>query len=377
MVNRVKELKKLGQSPWYDNIERSLLLGGKLKQLIDEDGICGVTSNPSIFEKAINNSKNYAADIEAFSKSGKDATAIYDELTTYDVAKAADVLLDTYKSSNKLDGYVSIEVSPKLANDAEATVAEAKRLYVKINRANVMIKVPATAAGPEAIRQLTALGLNVNATLIFSLSHYTNVARAYLRGIEERAARGAPCDNIHSVASFFISRIDTFIDHKLNQMAMMQQDDAKRREMENLEGQAAVAQAKVMYETYQRMFATPEFRKLKGKGANPQRLLMASTSTKNPNYSDVKYVEEIIGQDTVNTLPQVTLDAWRGHGEAKQRTLSVGITEAKQVLAKLRSYGISMGEICQEIQEDGLAAFTSSYNKLIKSIETKRQSFIS
>ncbi len=343
--------------------------------MIDQDGICGVTSNPTIFEKAINNSHSYAADIEALSKSGKDAIAIYEELITYDVAKAADVLLNTYQSSKKLDGYVSIEVSPKLANDTEGTVAEAKRLYSKISRANVMIKVPATEAGAEAVRQLTALGLNVNATLIFSLAQYTSIARAYLRGVEERVAKGAPAENIRSVASFFVSRIDSNIDRRLNQLAMMEDDDAKRSALENLEGQGAVAQAKVMYEAYQQLFATPEFRKLKGAGATPQRLLLASTSTKNPNYSDVKYVEELIGRDTVNTLSQATLDAFRDHGEAKQQTLAAGITEAKQVIANLRAYGITMADVCQELQEDGLAAFNASYNKLIKLIEAKRQKF--
>ncbi|MEE8638708.1 MAG: transaldolase [Candidatus Margulisiibacteriota bacterium] len=375
-MSRLKDLHKFGQSPWYDNIERGLLLSGKLREMIDEDGIAGVTSNPTIFEKAINGSQMYDADLERFSKQGKDVQAIYDELTIWDIAKAAEVLLPTYTSSGKIDGFVSIEVSPHLAQDAAGTVAEAKRLYAKVGRANLLIKVPATLEGGEAIRQLIAQGVSVNATLIFSQAHYTTVAEAYIRGLEERAEKGLPVKGIHSVASFFVSRIDSYVDRMLNSMILKERDEQKMKDLESLAGKAAVAQAKVIYNTYIRIFYGPEFSKLKGKGANIQRLLFGSTSTKNPAYSDVKYVEEIIGEGTINTLPQATLDAFRDHGEARS-VLGEGLAEAKAVLAKLQSYGILVEEVCQTIQDDGVQAFTTSYDKLIKSLENKRKKIIS
>jgi transaldolase len=375
-MSRLKDLRKFGQSPWYDNIERGLLLSGKLKEMIDEDGICGVTSNPTIFEKAINGSRMYDADIERLGKEGKDVQAIYDELTVWDVDKAADILLDVYQSSGRIDGFVSLEVSPHLAHDAEATVAEAKRLYAKVGRANLLIKVPATNEGAEAIRRLTAMGINVNATLIFSLSHYTAISQAYIRGLEERIEKGLPVDRILSVASFFVSRIDTYVDRRLNDLILKERDEQRLKEMQNLVGRAAVAQAKIVYDTYIRTFYGPIFSRLKEKKANIQRLLFGSTSTKNPSYSDVKYVEEIIGEGTINTMPQETVDAFRDHGEAKA-ALGEGIMEAKNIIAKLQMYGISVEEVCQQIQDDGVQAFADSYDKLIRSLENKRKKFIS
>ena len=383
-MSKLKDLLKFGQSPWYDNIERGMLLTGKFKDMI-QDGIRGVTSNPTIFEKAINGSKYYDDDIARLAKEGKDAQAIYDDLTTWDIAKAADLLLDTYKSSKGADGYVSIEVSPHLAHDSEGTVAEAKRLYGKVGRANVMIKVPATAEGGEAIRQLTALGINVNVTLIFTQSHYIAISQAYICGLEERMSKGQPIDRINSVASFFISRIDSYIDRRLNDLVLKESDEARRKELTALQGEAAVAQAKVIYDHYKKIFHGPEFIKLKGKKASAQRLLMASTSTKNPDYSDVKYVEEVIGNGTVNTLPHVTMEAFLDHGKA-QATLDQGLNEAKQVLSGLQSHGIPTEDIRQsiagelqpqDIQEDGVQAFIASYDKLLKSLEEKRKRFIS
>lgn len=375
-MSRLRDLRKFGQSPWYDNIERGILLSGKLREMIDADGITGVTSNPTIFEKAINGSQMYDADLERFSREGRDVQTIYDELTTWDVAKAAEILLKTYTSSGRKDGFVSIEVSPHLAHDAAGTVAEAKRLYTKIGRANLLIKVPATAEGGDAIRQLIAQGVSVNATLIFSQAHYTTVAEAYIRGLEERMEKGLPVKGINSVASFFVSRIDSHVDRMLNSMILKEKDEQKMKDLEGLAGKAAVAQAKVIYDRYERMFYGPDFSKCKGKGANVQRLLFGSTSTKNPVYSDVKYVEEIIGEGTINTLPQVALDAFRDHGVAKA-TLGEGVGEAKEVLAKLQSYGFSVEEVCQQIQDDGVQAFIASYDKLLKSLENKRKKFIS
>lgn len=381
-MSNLKDLLRFGQSPWYDNIERGMLLTGKFKDLI-QDGIRGVTSNPTIFEKAINGSKYYDEDIARLAKEGKDAQAIYDDLTTWDIAKAADLLLDLYKLSKGADGYVSIEVSPHLAHDTAGTVAEAKRLYGKVGRANVMIKVPATAEGGEAIRQLIALGLNINVTLIFSQAHYMAIAQAYVRGLEERVSKGLPIDKINSVASFFISRIDSYIDRRLNELILKETNEVLRKELTALQGKAAVAQAEVIYDHYKKLFHGPEFIKLKGKKAKAQRLLLASTGTKNPNYSDVKYVEEVIGNGTVNTLPQATMEAFVDHGKA-EATLDKGLNEAKQVLSSLQSHGISTEDIRQsiggelqpqDIQEDGVQAFITSYDKLLKSLEEKRKQF--
>ena len=375
-MSRLKDLREFGQSPWYDNIERGLLLSGGLKKMIDEDGIAGVTSNPSIFEKAINGSQSYDSDIEKMSKDGKDAGFIYDELTTSDVSNAANILADVYKASGKIDGYVSIEVSPHLARDTQTTVSEAKRLATKIGKENLMIKIPATAEGIPAIKQCIAEGLNINVTLIFSQAHYLAVARAYIEGITERLNQGLKLDQITSVASFFVSRIDTHIDKMLDaRCSMLDKEDPKRKELENLKGKAAVAQSKVMYEQYRKLFYGEEFLTLKEKGAKVQRLLFGSTSTKNPAYSDVKYVEEIIGEGTINTLPQVTVDAFRDHGKAAL-TLKKGVEEAKATLAELNSLGIIVEDVCQKIQDEGVAAFSDSYDKLIDSLDTKRKQFL-
>ncbi|MDD5383032.1 MAG: transaldolase [Candidatus Margulisbacteria bacterium] len=376
-MSKLKELHKYGQSPWYDNIERGLLLSGKIKEMIVDDGITGLTSNPTIFEKAINGSKLYDADIERLSREGKDAQAIYDELTTWDIDKAADVLLEVYTSSGRKDGFVSIEVSPHLAHDTEATIAEAKRLYGKISRANVMIKVPATIEGVEAIRKLTLLGINVNATLVFSLTHYSAVSEAYISGLEERISKGMPVDMINSVASLFVSRIDTYIDRLLNERVIKNHDEKKMRDMEGLSGKAAVAQAKIIYDAYRRTFYTPQFKSYISGGAKVQRLLFGSTSTKNPSYSDVKYVEELIAEGTINTMPSITIEAFKDHGVPQAALIGNVTAEASEILAKLRTYGVAIEEVCQKIQDDGLQAFTDSYDKLIRSLEKKRLTFIS
>ena len=369
-MSRVKNLLKLGQSPWYDNIERGLLLSGKLNQMIEEDGLRGVTSNPTIFEKAISGSPHYRTDIERFKKEGKDAASVYDELVIADIKKAADILLEVYHSSHRVDGYVSVEVSPHLAFDIPATINEAKRLWEKIARPNLMIKVPAmlgAANGSEAIGRLTAEGINVNATLIFSQTHYITVAEAYIKGIEERIEKGLPVEQVHAVASFFISRLDTYIDKLLNDLLLKERDEKRLKQIEHLIGKAAVAQAKVIYNQYQNLFYGLDFMRLKNKNANVQRLLFGSTGTKNPYYSDVKYVEEVIGEGTINTMPQATLDAFRDHGVAAL-TLNQGLNEARTTLSELENCGIAMEAICQNIQDDGLQAFIESYDKLIATL---------
>jgi transaldolase len=359
-MSRLKELYKLGQSPWYDNIERGLLLSGKLQKMITDDGIAGVTTNPSIFEKAINGSPDYDGEIEKLSRQGHDVAGIYDELTTRDVGLAADLLWQIYLSSKGLDGYVSIEVSPHLAHDAAATVSEAKRIFGKLARKNVMIKVPATTEGIEAIRNLIAGGINVNATLIFSQANYRQVVNAYIEGLEIRSRRGENITGIASVASFFVSRIDTTIDQLL---------EAKARQ--DIQGKAAVSQAKVVYDLYKQTFSSARWQELAGQGAKVQRLLFGSTSTKNPAYSDVKYVEEIIGSETINTLPEVTLAAFRDHGKVRA-ALGEGLGQAEENLAKIKKEGIDTEEICRQIQEAGVQAFVDAYDKLIFSIEQKK-----
>jgi transaldolase/transaldolase/glucose-6-phosphate isomerase len=362
-MSRLKELHKFGQSPWYDNIERGMLLSGRLKKMIEEDGIVGVTTNPSIFEKAINGSADYDPEIVKLGRKGKSVLEIYDELTTQDVDWAADLLKGTYSSSKGLDGYVSIEVSPHLARDAKGTVAEAERLFKKLGRENIMIKVPATWEGIGAIRALIAEGINVNATLIFSQQHYRGVAEAYLKGLEERAGRGQDVSKTASVASLFVSRIDTYVDKILE----------GQKTMADLKGKAAVAQSKAIYEIYRQLFSGERWKKLESKGAKIQRLLFGSTSTKNPAYRDVKYVEEIIGEGTINTIPEATVAAFRDHGTAKA-TLDKGIGEAKQTLQTLKGFGIDVELICQQIQDDGVQAFVDSYDKLISSLEQKKRS---
>lgn len=363
-MNRLRELSKLGQSPWYDNIARSLLVSGGLRNMIRRDGIAGVTTNPSIFEKAISGSNDYDAEIRRLARQGMDAVKIYDELTLQDVAQAADILKGVYARTKHLDGYVSIEVSPHLAHDAVATIAEAERLFNQLDRDNVMIKVPATVEGIQAIRILIARGVNVNATLIFSQEHYQQVAWAYQEGIKERAARGGSVDRIASVASFFVSRIDTSVDKMLD----------ARGGLGELKGGAAVAQSKVIYEIYQQTFSSLEWKRLARKGARVQRLLFGSTGTKNPAYSDVKYVEGLIGRGTVNTLPEVTVVAFRDHGIAKA-TLGRGIEAAKGHLARLKALGIDVEEVGRQLQVEGVQAFIDSYDKLLASLQNKRKQF--
>jgi len=370
-MSSLKDLQKFGQSAWYDNIERSFLLSGGLKRLVD-DGIMGVTSNPSIFQKAIGGSAAYDEDIKKFSQEGKNINQIYDELTTWDIARATEIMSNTFQSTGKIDGFVSLEVPPDLAHDAEKTVLEAERLFKKVNRPNLMIKIPATKEGPAAIKAAIAKGINVNVTLIFNQEHYKAIAQAYIDGIKQRIQMRLPVDQVHSVASFFVSRIDSAVD----KMLMEKGKSGMMKEYEGLLGKAAVAQTKVIYDLYRKMFWGKEFRALEKQGANVQRLLFGSTSTKNPDYSDVKYVEEIIGEGTVNTIPHKTVEAFMDHGKAKA-SLSEGIDEAKETLKKLKSMGIDVEKVCQKIQDDGVEAFIKDYHKLLKTLEEKKKSIVS
>jgi len=357
--NKLVALAEIGQSPWYDNIERRFIKNGHLKELFDR-GILGVTSNPTIFEKAVSSSNEYDKEIKELSSSAKSVLEIYDALTIKDISDAADLLRDTYEKTNHLDGYVSIEVLPEYASDAEKTVESARAIFKRIDKPNIMIKVPGTKKGFEAVRKLTADGINVNVTLLFSIEHYEASRRAYIEGLKERIREKKDIKNIFSVASVFVSRVDTKIDKLL--------DDLKE---EGLKGKAAVANCKMIYRSFKESsLKGGDFHDLRGEGANAQRVLWASTSTKSPLYNDVKYVEELIGHNTVNTMPPKTIDAFRDHGTV-ELTVEKDIQGTRSALARLKALGIDIGAICQEIQNAGVKSFQDSFDKLIHAIEEK------
>jgi len=357
-VNSLKKLADAGQSPWYDNIDRRLIKDGSLKDLFNS-GLLGVTSNPTIFEKAVSSSNEYDAWIKKLAGEGRSALEIYNELTIKDIREAADLLRETYEKSNHLDGYVSIEVLPEFAHDAARTVESGREIFKSIGRPNIMIKVPGTKEGPDAIRELIKEGINVNVTLLFSVKHYELCARAYIAGLKERLKKGNGLKSVFSVASVFVSRVDTLLDKGLEGSAN-----------ENLKGKIAVANSKMIYQKFKELFYGKDFSELKKSDANLQRVLWASTSTKNPNYRDVKYVEELIGPDTINTMPPATVDAFLDHGKVEQR-LDKGLAEEKSYLEAFKNAGMSIDKVCQEIQDKGVAAFQESFDKLILSIKNK------
>jgi transaldolase len=363
--NPLKQLGTLGQSIWLDYIRRDLMASGRLRRLIEEDGLRGMTSNPSIFEKAIVDSHDYDEDIRAMALQGKGAEAIYESISQRDVASAADEFRPLYDRTDGQDGYVSLEVNPHLANDTNGTTEEAQRLWAELDRPNVFIKVPATAAGLPAIRQLIGEGINVNVTLIFGLPRYRQVAEAYIAGLEVRAAQGKPVKHLASVASFFVSRIDSLVDPLLERLVAQggrEADLAKRAR-----GQVAIASAKMAYQIYKELFGSDRFSKLAVQGARVQRLLWASTGTKNPEYSDVKYVEALIGPDTVNTAPMETLDAYRDHGEPKAR-LEQDVEESRWVLDGLPELGIGIDHVTQQLEDEGVEKFDQPFDKLMETL---------
>jgi transaldolase len=363
--NPLRQLGTLGQSIWLDYIRRDLIVGGELRRLIEEDGLRGMTSNPSIFEKAIADSHDYDEDIRAMALKGKGAEAIYETLSQRDVQSAADEFRPLYDRTDGKDGYVSLEVNPHLAHDTKGTTEEARRLWAALDRPNVFIKVPATANGLPAIRQLISEGINVNVTLLFGLPRYRQVAEAYLGGIETRTAQGKPVKQVASVASFFVSRIDALVDPLLDKRIAQGGkgvDLAKKAR-----GQVAIASAKLAYQIYKEIFASERFRKLAAHGARVQRLLWASTSTKNPDYSDVKYIEALIGPDTVNTAPPETLDAYRDHG-APQARLEQDLEEARRVLDRLPELGIRIDDVTRQLEDEGVAKFNTPFDKLMETL---------
>lgn len=369
MVSSIEALHALGQSLWYDNIERRLLENGELAALIANRELRGVTSNPTIFEKAISKSKDYDEALYTLAWAGSSAIEIFDHLAVEDIQAAADLFRPLYEETQGADGYVSLEVNPNFANDTEATVAEAQRLWELVERPNLMVKIPATREGLPAITRSIAAGINVNVTLIFSLVRYAEVITAYLTGLEKRRAAGQPLDNVASVASFFVSRVDTKVDKRLQEI--ISQEGPQAGKAATLPGKAAVANARLAYAQFLEVFQGQPFSELKAIGARPQRPLWASTSTKNPDYSEVKYIEELIGPETVNTVPPGTLEAFRQQGQA-DISLPGNVDEARDVIQSLADLGIDMDEITQELEVEGVEAFAHSYNELIETIERRR-----
>ena len=370
MTDRFNALLEIGQSLWYDNIQRSLLLDGELERLITRGEIRGVTSNPSIFEKAIAHSQDYDRDLAALAGQGLTAGEIYECLAIEDIQAAADLFRPVYDESQGGDGYVSLEVNPTLALETEATVREATRLWEEVARPNLMVKIPATQPGIPAIAQAIAAGVNINVTLIFSLKRYDQVISAYLEGLEQRLAKGEELADLASVASFFVSRVDTKVDQRLEEI--MRREEPGAGQAASLLGSAAVANAKLAYQQFLQVFKGERFAKIAAKGARPQRPLWASTSTKNPRYSDVKYVEELIGPQTVNTVPPSTFEAFRNHGEVAP-TLLEELDKAKNVLDSLEDLGISMDIVTQELEDEGVEAFASSFANLLAAVEARRE----
>lgn len=368
--NPLVQLQRYGQSFWYDNIHRRLFTSGELQRLIDEDGLRGMTANPTIFEKAISEGTEYDEAIRALAAEGHSPLHIYEALATEDVRQAADFFRPIYEETGGGDGFVSLEVSPALAYDTQATIAEAHRLWDKVNRPNLMIKVPATPPGIPAIEQLLYDGLNINITLMFSLAHYDQVANAYLNALERRQQENKPLDHIASVASFFVSRIDTKVDRLLQAKIEKATSPGEREALRRLLGKAAIASAKLAYQRFKQVFNGPRFARLKAHGARLQRPLWASTSTKNPAYRDTYYVEELIGPNTVNTMPPVTIEAFRDHGVVRP-TLEEKLDEAHAVMDWLVEVGIDLGQVTQELQVEGVKAFADSFEALLQRIAEK------
>ncbi|MBO0935480.1 transaldolase [Fibrella sp. HMF5335] len=364
-TNRVKQIHDFEQSIWLDLIDRQLMNSGSLQRLIDEDGVRGLTSNPAIFEKAISGSSDYDDDIRRLAQEGKSNDDIFYGVAISDIQRAADIFRPVYDDEVVgADGYVSLEVSPRLALDTDGTIKQARELWKAVDKPNVMIKIPGTEAGLPAIQQAIADGINVNVTLLFGLERYEAVAEAYIAGLEERAAKGLAINNIASVASFFLSRIDVLVDPMLDEKGAG-----------DLKGEVAIASAKKAYEIYKRVFSSDRFQKLRDKGATPQRVLWASTSSKNPAFSDVKYVEALIGPKTVNTLPLETLEAYRDHGQPEAR-LEQDMDHATQVLARVNEVGIDLLAVTTQLETEGIDKFIKPYDKLLAAIDEQKKALV-
>jgi len=373
-VNPLKQLLKYGQSVWLDYIRRNLITSGELKRLIDEDGLRGMTSNPSIFEKAIAGSTDYTDFLNSLrDRTDLDAKARYELLAIRDIQDAADLMRPVYDAAKRKDGFVSLEVSPYLAHDTQGTIAEARRLWKSVSRDNVMIKVPGTAEGLPAIKQLISEGMNINVTLLFSQQVYEQVAEAYIAGLEQLAANGGDLSRVASVASFFISRIDTLVDSIVNDKLKTEKDPAKQALLKSILGKVAIANGKLTYQGYLKIFSGPRWDALAKKGAQTQRVLWASTSTKNPNYRDVLYVEELIGPDTVNTMPEETIRAFQDHGEIRGDTVTKGLKKAHALLDDIAKAGVDYDDVTETLELEGVQKFADSFSELLDGVAQKRE----
>jgi transaldolase len=377
--NPLSRLHEFGQSIWLDSISRRLLRTGQLKNLMESDRVTGVTSNPTIFENAIGETDDYDSDMHRLHDQGESPEQIYLKLAIEDVREASDLLRREFDRTDGLDGYVSLEVSPNLAHDTRGTIEQAKALWRAVDRPNVMIKIPGTKEGLPAIRQCIADGLNINVTLLFGLERYRDVAEAYIRGLESRVRRKEDLHGVRSVASFFLSRIDVLIDPMLEVIAgsKVTEDEAPPapgsewpRLAAELRGAAAIASAKIAYQIYQEIVSTERFRKLERQGARRQWLLWASTSTKSKEYSDVQYVEPLIGPETINTMPLETMEAYRDHGNPMLR-MDKGVDKAQEVMRSLREVGIDLAEITQQLEDQGVEKFVKAFDKLMEQVEHK------
>lgn len=371
--NHLIEIKQFGQSIWMDNLTRDMIQSGELKGLVENGGICGITTNPAIFEKAMMGNAIYDADIEAGVRAGLPVYKIYESLIFEDIRHACDILRPIYDSSGGLDGYVSIEVPPTIADDTEATIKEARRYYQEIGKENVMIKIPGTKAGLPAVEQVISEGINVNVTLLFAVDSYVETAWTYIRGLEKRVAKGEDISKISSVASFFLSRIDIKIDKLIDEKIKKGFDDiALDAKVRQVKGKVAIANAKVAYQKYKEIIQSDRWKALSAKGANVQRLLWASTSTKDPNYSDVMYVDELVGPDTVNTLPPNTIEACADHCDPDNR-VETGVEEAYTLLENLKDpdINIKLEQVMDELLVEGIDKFVQPFQSLMKSLEEK------
>ena len=367
--NRLLDLHEIGQSIWLDSIDRRMLQDGELDRRIREDALTGMTSNPTIFQKALASSNAYDDQITEAEDKGLTSWELFELLETTDVRDACDHFAGVYSSTRGGDGYVSIEVSPGVSHSADATVEEARRLWKTVDRPNVMVKVPGTAEGAIAVRRLIAEGINVNITLLFAIEAHERVSEAYIAGLEDRIKSGKPIDGLHSVASFFVSRVDTEVDKRLDAL-IAKADAAERDRLKMLKGRAAIANAKLAYRLFRQKFAGPRWETLARQGARLQRPLWASTSTKNPEYRDVMYVEELIGPDTVDTMPPATIEAFREHGVV-DRTVDKKVAAAEGLLREIEAVGISMKDVTAKLLVDGIASFQKSFDELIGGLESK------
>lgn len=369
------KLQAQGQSVWIDFMSRSFVEGGALRRMIEEDGLQGATSNPTIFEKAIGQSRDYDEDLRRLVSGGADVDAIYADLAVHDIREALDLFRPVYDRTNGLDGYVSLEVSPTLAFDAEGTIREARHYWDLLGRPNTMIKIPGTRECLPAIEESLFQGININVTLLFSVEAYEAVARTYIRALERRAKAGLPVDRVASVASFFVSRIDTEVDARLDKLAEAHPE--RRGEYEALKGQAAIANAKTAYLAYEKLYGVPEWKELQGLGARVQRLLWASVGTKNPKYKDTLYIDELIGPETVSTMPPATYEAFKDHGEVSTPpALTRGLADAPAFLSRLEASGVDFRDVTDVLLKQGVESFSKSFEALLEAIRARREKLL-